>query len=199
MSRVTGGHSPVILIPGTNDKPKNLLPLQHACEEEGFVVKQWAYTNDLSVPLPELVAQFVFWVASLQYDHVHLVGMSMGGLIAAAYIQLYRKASTVRSYVNIAGPLNGTAVAYLSGAPGARDMRPNSPFIREMQRTQDQLRGVPCTTIRTPMDLMIIPSTSSCLPHAVDNCSVLNLGHGWLLSDPRVHQIALNSIRASEG
>jgi triacylglycerol lipase len=196
MSQSTVPNAPVILLPGTNDKPKNLFPLQRACNDAGFEAEQWAYINDLSIPLPDLVDQFAEWIDSRNYGQIHLVGMSMGGLIAAAYIQCYRKATSVLSYVNIAGPLNGTMVAYLSDAPGALDMRPQSAFIRQMQLTQNRLVGVPCTTIRTPMDLMIVPSTSSCLQGAVANHVVLNPGHGWLLYDRRVHRIVLDAIGA---
>ena len=70
-------------------------------------------------------------------------------------------------------------------------------LIQELKESRGLLNNIPCTTIRTTLDGRIIPSWSTELAKA-DSHVVINPGHGWLLSDPRVHRIVVNAIADAE-
>ena len=40
-------------------------------------------------------------------------------------------------------------------------MRPNSDFLRDLRETEDTLGDMPIVSYRTPMDLIILPASSS--------------------------------------
>jgi triacylglycerol lipase len=64
-------------------------------------------------------------------------------------------------------------------------MRPGSAFLRRLQATEKSLRGVELISYRTPLDLMILPSTSSIWAPAL-NLDFPVLLHPLMLSDEDV-------------
>ncbi len=95
-----------------------------------------------------------------------LVGFSMGCLVGRSYLQSGRSDPRVRAFFAISGPLHGTFTAWLYPGKGTRDMRPGSRFLRELNAPDKAAPPVPVHTYFTPLDLMIIPATSSRLAHA---------------------------------
>jgi len=109
----------------------------------------------------------------------------MGGVIARYYVQRLGGLARVRKFITIAAPHRGTWTAYLRNNPGARDMRPGSPFLRDLERDLDSLGGLSFFSIWTPLDLMIMPSTSSRV-EVGRSIRVLSLAHPLMVRSPRV-------------
>ena len=114
-----------------------------------------------------------------------IVGFSMGAMIARYYVQRLEGLARVRRFVTIAAPHHGTWTAYLRNNPGARDMRPGSPFLQDLNRNAESLSGLSFTSIWTPLDLMIVPSSSSRLSVG-RSIPVLSLAHPLMVRDGRV-------------
>ncbi len=90
-----------------------------------------------------------------------IVGFSMGGLVARYYVQRLEGYRRTKALFTISSPHRGAMTAYLYPGQGTRDMRPGSPFLRELESTADCLGGVALHAYWTPLDLMVVPSTSS--------------------------------------
>jgi triacylglycerol lipase len=95
-----------------------------------------------------------------------LVGFSMGCVISQCYLQSERGAPRVRAFFAISGPMRGTLTAWLYPGKGTRDMRPGSDFLHELESRADSRFNIPVYTYSTPLDLIIIPFTSSRIVNA---------------------------------
>lgn len=116
---------------------------------------------------------------------IRLVAFSMGGLVSRHYLQVLGGAGRCEKFFTISSPHHGTATARFYPSEGARDMRPGSAFLRQLQATEETLRGVQLVSYRTPMDLMILPATSSVWAPAL-NLDFPVLLHPLMLSDEDV-------------
>jgi triacylglycerol lipase len=153
---------PVILVHGFVDTSIKLRPMANYLRKRGWTV----YTPTLkpgnaAAGLEPLAAQ----LKAYTNEHcgpaqpVDLVGFSMGGLICRYYVQRLGGAPRVRHLVTISSPHHGTWMAYASGSLGARQMRPNSAFLNDLNSDTAPLKQLRFTW--TPLDLMILPPRSS--------------------------------------
>ena len=113
-----------------------------------------------------------------------LVGFSMGGVVARYYVQRLGGIERVRRLITISSPHNGSYWAYLQKLPGYLHMRPNSPFLEDLNRDASMLARINFTSIWTPLDLMIMPPSSSRLPVGEEVLVPAPL-HALMLLDPR--------------
>ncbi len=90
-----------------------------------------------------------------------LVAFSMGGLVSRYYLQKLGGAERCEAFITVSSPHHGTAAAYTYFSKGAHQMRPNSPFLMDLEATEDTLGEIPIVSYRTPMDLIILPTHSS--------------------------------------
>jgi triacylglycerol lipase len=116
---------------------------------------------------------------------VRIVAFSMGGLVARHYLQVLGGAGRCEKLFTISSPHHGTATARLYPSKGARDMRPGSAFLRRLQDTEATLANIQLVSYHTPMDLMILPATSSVWERAL-NLDFPVLLHPLMLSDEDV-------------
>ena len=72
-------------------------------------------------------------------------------------------------------------------------MRPNSPFIVEINRDLSSLASVEFTSIWSPFDLSIVPATNSILPVGKMR-RVLSPAHALMPYDPNVWQVVAESL-----
>jgi len=115
-----------------------------------------------------------------------LVGFSMGGIISRYYLQRLGGIQRVQRFVTIASPHQGTWTAYLRWNSGASQMRPECPFLADLNQDVAEMLGtIHFTSIWTPLDAMIMPARSSQLPVGRD-VVVPVAAHPWMVSDPRV-------------
>lgn len=97
---------------------------------------------------------------------IHLIGFSMGGIVARYYLQKLAGHTRVRQFFTISAPHHGSYLAYGYPGQGARDLRPNSWLLRSLQADDRQFRHIALYSFWTPFDLMIIPPSSSIWPIA---------------------------------
>jgi triacylglycerol lipase len=94
-------------------------------------------------------------------EPISIVSFSMGGIVSRQYLQHLGGAARCENFITISSPHHGTRLAWLYPTRGAEQMRPGSPFLAELARSQDRLGKMPVASYRTPMDLVILPPTSS--------------------------------------
>jgi triacylglycerol lipase len=90
-----------------------------------------------------------------------IIAFSMGGIVSRQYLQHLGGAPRCRSLFTISSPHHGTRAAWLYPTKGAEQMRPDSPFLAALKSTEHRLGAMPVVSYRTPLDLIIIPSSSS--------------------------------------
>lgn len=147
-------------------------------------------------PLDYLAEQLAEFVETTLPDHqpFDLVGFSMGGVVSRYYIQRMGGIEQVERFITIASPHSGTATAYLSQRPGCVQMRPNSAFLNDLNQDVLMLNRLNFTSVWTPMDLMIVPATSSQLPVG-KNIQVNVPLHSWMVRDSRGLEAVANALR----
>jgi triacylglycerol lipase len=158
---------PVILVHGFLDTSARLTRLGKYLRELGWTVylPTLAPSNG-TLGIDKLAGQLDAFIRQHCGDEqpIDLVGFSMGGIITRYYLQRLGGAARVRNFVSISSPHQGTWIAYGWSNEGTRQMRAGSPFLTDLNRDVEMLKDLNCTTMRTPIDLMIRPSKSSCLP-----------------------------------
>lgn len=115
---------------------------------------------------------------------IDLVGFSMGGIVSRYYVQRLGGIDRVQRFITLASPHLGTWAAYSRFNAGCGQMRPNSPFLIDLNQHIFMLNQINFTSIWTPFDLIIIPANSSQLPVG-KSVRVLVGGHAWMVTDSR--------------
>ena len=110
-----------------------------------------------------------------------LVGHSMGGLVARAYLRRYG-AARVRLLVTLGTPHGGSELARFGVGESARQMRPGSAWLAALGAPP-----VETLTIYSTHDNYVLPPANLELPGA-RRCVLDRLGHLAMLFSPRVAQ-----------
>ena len=180
--------NPVVLVHGLHDTERVFRRMSAWLRQRGFDVYAINLSpNNGDAPLEDLAAQLRTFIESRFGAHqpLDLVAFSMGGLVARYYLQRLGGIERVTRFIAISSPHRGTRTAYLRNNPGARQMRPGSAFLADLNRDAEALSRIRVTTIWTPFDLMILPATSSThLPGRSVRVNVLL--HPLMLFDRRV-------------
>lgn len=116
---------------------------------------------------------------------IAIVAFSMGGMVARYYLQNLDGAQRCDSFITIATPHNGTRSAWLYPTKGAAQLRPGSEFLTELHKSEHRLGKIPVFSYRTPMDLVILPSSSSVWKRA-ENLKFPVIFHPLMLSSHAV-------------
>ena len=185
--------NPVVLVHGLYDTAAKMRVLSAHLEQLGWSVYCLNLTpNDGSGCLKFLASQVSTFVDRhfSPKEPIDLLGFSMGGLVTRYYLQRLGGIDRVQRYISISAPNQGTLTAYSFSSEGICQMRPTSPFIRDLNQDWDQYQSkLQITTIWTPFDLMIIPATSSCLGFGKEIALPVWV-HAWMVHDPRtLHQV----------
>lgn len=193
--------TPVLCVHGIWDTKRVFNPLAGRLAAAGWrdVEAIDLVPNNGSADLPELARQVDDAAQRLQErtgaPRIDVVGFSMGSLASRVWIQRGGGKARVRRFVSISGPHRGTLTAYFSGHPGAVSMRYGSPLLRSLEADPDPWGAIEVHVFRTPLDLMIFPSTSSRLPKSSERTFWV-AAHPFMLTDGRVLD-AVQSVLAA--
>jgi triacylglycerol esterase/lipase EstA (alpha/beta hydrolase family) len=197
MAMNTQERPPVVLVHGINDTGAVFNKMALHLRQRGWSV----HTLDL-VPkngagvLDQLAQQVAGYIDAnfAPAQPLDLVGFSMGGLVSRYYVQRLGGIERVKRFITISSPHQGTVVAYGSWLAGCLQMRPNSPFLQDLNGDIEMLKQVNFTSIWTPLDLMIIPAKSSQLPVGKEVVIPVVL-HPWMLTDARVLKVVAEALQ----
>ncbi len=177
----------VVLIHGIWDTFKTMQKMERVLRASGFDPLVITLTpNGGQRPLDDLGKQVHLQIRKRIPEGApfSIIGFSMGGLVARSYLRQFGDPARIETFISIASPHRGTWLAWLDGNPGVRDMRPGSQFLSAIDADAPRFSKTRWVTIRTPLDLIILPSTSSNLSWA-KNHSVPVLAHPLLVLDDR--------------
>ncbi|MDD5200009.1 MAG: alpha/beta fold hydrolase [Terrimicrobiaceae bacterium] len=189
----------VVLVHGIWDTARTLGKLDAALRKAGLDTTVVTLSpNDGRVGLDALAAQVRDQIDARipEHERFSLVGFSMGGLVARSYLRQFGEPRRLAAFISISTPHRGTWMAWLLGNAGARDMRPGSPFLAAVDADAVRYQAASWITIRTPLDLIILPSGSSTLPWA-RNDSIPVPMHPLMVWDVRVIRLVLHELTAT--
>ena len=162
---------PVLLVHGIWDSSRDLRALTRALRQAGApeVLPIDLKPNDGRAPLHQLAEQVGTQARELAdragVGRVDIVGFSMGALVARVWIQRSGGREHCRRFISVSGPHHGSLWAQMGRQlPGIVDMRPHSVLLDELAQDADPWGCVRVYNYFTPLDLMILPASSSKLP-----------------------------------
>jgi len=119
---------------------------------------------------------------------VDIVGHSMGGIVAAAYIKRVDNEGCVRRLITLGTPWSGSKIAVLGVGHQIQQLLPNSPTIDGLSEI-----STPTTAIWGPDDSIILPS-SSAAPKSATCIEVQDVGHLSMLTSHTVMQLVHTAL-----
>jgi pimeloyl-ACP methyl ester carboxylesterase len=194
---VEAAGTPIVLVHGIVDNHTVFTLLRRGLRRRGFgrlvTVNYFSLTGDIRV-LADNFREVVERVCEeTGYERVHVVGHSMGGLIARYYVQRLGGDARVHTLVTLGTPHEGTQMAYGLPHPLLRQLRPHSDLIEELAQPAPGCR-TRFLALWSDLDQMIVPKQAARIMHpdlAARNVLVRGVGHMSLPVDGRVvHEIS---------
>ncbi|WP_427383709.1 esterase/lipase family protein [Janibacter sp. G56] len=180
---VEAAGTPILLLHGMIDNHSIFTLLRRGLRRRGFgqlhVMNYSIFTADVRVAAARLAHEVERVCAETGYERIHIVGHSLGGLIARYYVTRLGGDERVHTVVTLGTPHNGTYAAHLLPTSIGRQMRPGSPLLRELAQP------VPSCATRfisywSDLDEAIIPAQYAQLRHDdlnVTNVDLSGVGH----------------------
>jgi len=126
---------------------------------------------------------------------ISLVGHSLGGIIARAYLHERPGGVRVDRVLTIATPHAGTsAVRYIPGGPAAA-LRPESPVLSRLAARHEERRDIPHIAVIAGADRLCSPPESAGELSGAEVHRFDGVGHNEILFDPRVHDLVTRHLR----
>lgn len=187
---VDAAATPILLVHGIVDNHTVFAPLERALRRRGFTdLSSFDYglrTSDVRATAQDLAMAVERLVEDSGSEKVHVIGHSLGGLIARYYIQRMGGYEYVHTLVTLGTPHQGTALARAgSMVPLIRQLRPDSDLIAELNEPAPG-----CDTrfiaFHSDLDQLILPGRNARIVHPdlrVRNVPVHGVGHMSLTND----------------
>jgi len=195
---------PIVLIHGYFHNRSGMLLMRRALRRHGFLrVHTFSY-NPLRKSIPQIAKSLERKVEAIVdgcgISRTHLVGHSLGGLIARYYTEHLGGHHLVDALISLGTPHQGTVLARAGRSITAKQMRPGSDFLNLMASTVKP-RSVRYFSYYSNLDLLVVPSGSAILENGdgsrVRNVLVHDLGHlSLLINSELIDSIAENLSEA---
>jgi pimeloyl-ACP methyl ester carboxylesterase len=189
--------TPILLVHGMIDNRAIFAVLKRRLRRLGFgrvlTINYSPVTNDIRQAARDLAAEVEAVVAQTGYERIHVVGHSLGGLIARYYVQRLGGDERVHTLVTLGSPHSGTLTARLLPMQLCRQLRPGSDLYTELAQPAERCR-TRFVAYWSDLDQMILPHSGARLDHPdlyVRNVRVHGVGHMSLPLDGQVvHEIS---------
>lgn len=189
--------APILLVHGIIDNHAIFKVLKRRLRRKGFgtvvTINYSPVTNDIRRAATVLAAEVEAIVALTGYERLHVVGHSLGGLIARYYVQRLGGDERVHTLVTLGTPHRGSLHAHLLPVRIGRQLRPGSDLMTELDEPAQACR-TRFVAYWSDFDQIIVPHTSARLDHpdlGARNIEIHNIGHLAIPRQGRVaHEIA---------
>ncbi len=183
------GRRPLLLVHGYGCSRGVWWLLRRRLEAAGHVVATISLTppyTSIGKLVPQLNARIEEVCAATGSQQLTLIGHSMGGLVCRSYLARHGNGRIDR-LITLATPHAGSELARLGFGRNAREMEPDSLWLRDMAGEKP---GIPVFSLRNPWDNYIVPPDNQRLPGARD-IELPPAGHLAMLYDARVAKLLL--------
>jgi triacylglycerol lipase len=194
---VEAAGTPIILIHGVIDNRSIFTVLRRALSGRGFgrlyALNYSPLTDDIADVAARLGTLIEDVCEQTGYERVHIVGHSMGGLIARYYVQRLGGDRHVHTVCTLGSPHAGTRPAGLVPWLVFRQMQPNSDLLTELAEPAPGCR-TRFIAIWSDLDQLVFPQGNARIKHPdlrARNVFIRGVGHMSLPVDRRVvHEIS---------
>ena len=183
ISDVEAAGTPILLVHGMVDNRSIFTLLRLGLRRRGFgrvvSMNYSPFTADVRVAAAQLAEEVEALVAETGYERIHVVGHSMGGLIARYYVTRLGGDARVHTLVTLGTPHQGTYTAYGWHNQLTRQLRPHSGLMRELDQPVPQCR-TRFVVYWSDLDQMVFPQRNAALEHpdlSVRNIDLHGVGH----------------------
>jgi pimeloyl-ACP methyl ester carboxylesterase len=189
---VEAAGTPILLVHGLVDNRSIFTLLRRSLIRRGFgrvwTMNYRIWTNDIRAAARQLAESVDGICAQTGYERIHVIGHSMGGLIARYYVQRLGGDSRVHTLVTLGTPHRGTRAARLFPRGVCQQLTPTSDVIAELAEpvAACQTRFV---SFWSDIDAMVSPKQAARLEHpdlTTRNILVRGVGHMSLPIDRRI-------------
>lgn len=174
---------PVLLVHGLVDNRSIFTAMRRGLRRRGFgSVCTWNYSpllGDAAAGAADLGEEIERICAQTGHDRVHVVGHSLGGLIARYHLQRQDGARRIQSLVTLGTPHAGSVLAHLLPTPLVRQLRPGSPLLQELAEPAPGF-ATPVTAVYSDLDQLVLPTSAARCDHpdlGARNVLVRGVGH----------------------
>jgi pimeloyl-ACP methyl ester carboxylesterase len=190
---------PVVLVHGLVDNRSIFTVMRRSLRRRGFAqVCTWNYSpllRDVESAAAALGTHIERICQETGHDRVHVVGHSLGGLVARYLVQRLDGDRRVESLVTLGTPHAGTRLAHVLPTPLVRQLRPGSPLLRELAEPAPGCR-TRITAVYSDLDQVLVPSRVGRCDHPdlqARNVLVRGVGH---MSLP-IHRAVVDEVAAT--
>ena len=177
---VEAAETPILLVHGMVDNRSIFTVLRRGLVRRGFgqieTMNYSILTDDIRVAAARLGAEVERIVEETGYERIHVIGHSMGGLIARYYVTRLGGDAHVHTLVTLGTPHHGSYLAYSWNNGLTRQLRPGSALMEELAGpvTDCQTRFI---VYWSDLDQVVVPQRNAALHH--EDLNVHNIGlHG---------------------
>ena len=174
---------PVVLVHGVMDNHSVFAVMRRGLRRRGFTsVCSWNYSpllSDVARGAADLGHHLQRVCEQTGHERVHVIGHSLGGLLARYHVQRQGGHQHVESLVTLGTPHQGSLLAHLLPTPLVRQLRPGSSVLRELAEPAPGVR-TPVTAIYSDLDQVVIPTSAGRCDHPdlqARNVLVRGVGH----------------------
>jgi hypothetical protein len=174
---------PVVLVHGLIDNRSVFSVMRRNLRKRGFTqICAWNYSpllTDVARGAAHLGARIEEICEQTGHDRVHVVGHSLGGLIARFHVQRQGGDRRVASLVTLGTPHGGSVLAHVAPAPLVRQLRPGSRVLRALAEPAAGCR-TRVTAIYSDLDQVVLPTRAGRCEHPdlqARNVLVRGVGH----------------------
>lgn len=193
---VEAAGTPIILVHGVIDNHSIFTVLRRSLSRRGFgrviTLNYSPLTDDLRRVSRRLSMIVDAVCRETGYERVHIVGHSMGGVVARYYVQKLGGDARVHTLVTLGSPHAGTVYTKVVPLSIARQLRPDSELIEQLNEPAQGCR-TRMVAIWSDLDQVIVPQRSARIEHPdlnARNVFVRGIGHMSLPVNGRVvHEI----------
>ena len=197
---VDAAETPILLVHGIIDNHVIFTMMVRALRRRGFQTLSAYDYGLLTHNIPRAAVRLGESVQKLSaatgYDRIHVIGHSLGGLIARYYVQRLGGDRHVHTLVSLGTPHHGTQLAWAAPlVPLIRQLTPSSPVIRDLAQPAAGCR-TRFIAFHSDIDHLVVPTRNARLDHPdlnVRNIAVHGVGH---LTMPNNGHIAFTIAQA---
>jgi triacylglycerol lipase len=194
---VVAAGTPILLVHGLVDNRSVFTLLRRTLLRRGFgrviPVNYSPFTQDVRTAAGRLARLVEQTCEETGYEKVHVVGHSLGGVVARYYVQRMGGDARVHTLVTLGSPHTGTYAAHLLPSRLVRQLRPDSELMQELAAPAPGCR-TRFVAFWSDLDQLIVPKRAARLSHpdlTARNVLLRGVGHMSLPIDGRVvHEIA---------
>jgi hypothetical protein len=190
---------PVLLVHGLVDNRSVFAVMRRSLRRRGFSsVCSWNYSpllGDVAQGARDLAEHIETICQETGHERVHVVGHSLGGLMARYLVQRLGGDRRIESLVTLGTPHQGSVWAHVVPTPLVRQLRPGSELLQELEQPAPGC-ATRITAIYSDIDQMVVPTSSGRCDHPdldARNVPVRGVGH---LSLP-IHRGVLDEVAAT--